>query len=829
MDKKSSSRVKRELEGIVMSVLPKIPYTMRKNKSQIVSMRGINYSNVTQDGDIADSKGISARSYPYITTRKEREKQGQYSNVTAMTVFNNKIVVVADGKLYWGGQEIGELTPGEKQFAPINSKLCIMPDKKYFDSRTMTLEDMGAEAHSLGAVFTKNSVTLDDWWTQRAWGYGCEISDNSITFPKRVYASRIGDGTRLRVFTEYFSETNNNNVTESIARIYIEGQRALGMVKYKKSHIIEDGVYKYERVTFTDGFDTSDLAVGDWLWLGGERHRIERKFSDSSLDCMVYRFHLFHTNSLNASRWGWTSSMVKNTSEKEDELYKIEALPDFLFDSDYIYFNIDGNVIFKPNHSKRAAEKRTLNVDYKYSLEDYVLKEFYNDYLKNGIYDCDLATVGWDVDLTEKLTVGQEVMLKDRAGNVFKAETSAITENSITFVDGTVIDEAFDGNLPTYNLSIYVSEWDDGSEEIKNLGKYFKKGDCVTISGSTENDMSFIVDGIDGLKLTASAEIFVEGGDTRFIMIERRIPDFDYICSSENRIWGCSNKDNTIYASALGDPTNFFVNTGISTDSYAVAVGSEGRFTACCRFGSSVLFWKETKLHKVLGSYPAEYTLYSYDFEGVQEGSHKSLQIINEVLYYKGIHGIYAFDSSPTLISSNFGDRYFTDAVAGVDGDSYYISMRGEDERDYLFVYETLPGLWVLEDDVKVFDFARIGKDMYMLTESGEFYLCGAKDTETDMEWLVQLTPFYETVEGRKTYSRLLLRVELPQGSFLRVEVRADGRAWREAGKIVGKRQDVVPVLIPVNRCDKFEIRLSGKGKCTVMSILREFYVGGEK
>ena len=83
----------------------------------------------------------------------------------------------------------------------------------------------------------------------------------------------------------------------------------------------------------------------------------------------------------------------------------------------------------------------------------------------------------------------------------------------------------------------------------------------------------------------------------------------DYICSFENRIYGCSSSANTIYASALGDPTNFFDYTGISTDSYAVAVGSEGEFTGCIGYGGSVLFFKEDAIHRLMGSFPAEYAL----------------------------------------------------------------------------------------------------------------------------------------------------------------------------------------------------------------------------
>ena len=101
---------------------------------------------------------------------------------------------------------------------------------------------------------------------------------------------------------------------------------------------------------------------------------------------------------------------------------------------------------------------------------------------------------------------------------------------------------------------------------------------------------------------------------------------------------GCGGT--TIWASALGDPTNFYVYDGLSTDSYAVAVGTDGAFTGCVAYGSTVLFWKEDCVHKVLGNYPAQYEIYTYTVPGVQEGSEKSLCIINETLFYKGRSGV---------------------------------------------------------------------------------------------------------------------------------------------------------------------------------------------
>ena len=382
------------------------------------------------------------------------------------------------------------------------------------------------------------------------------------------------------------------------------------------------------------------------------------------------------------------------------------------------------------------------------------------------------------------------------------------------------------GSKATFTKStMKVSGWTD-------LTTLFKAGDAVTMTGCTtekENNKDFVIVSVMADTITVTDNTFKEATEaSTAITIERKIPDMDFICESENRLWGCSSDEQTIYASSLGDPTNFYAYEGLSTDSYALAVGTEGAFTGCCKLTSSVLFWKETKLHKILGSYPAEYSLYTYDIEGLQKGCHKSLQVINEVLFYMGLHGVYAYTGgTPSLISANFGDHAFTDAVAGNDGDSYFLSLR-EGEDIHFMVYETRNGIWVREDGTEALDFARIGKDMYFLTSDGTVWLADGREDDPEIEWMAQFTPFYETIEGRKSYSRLMLRLELPKGSWLTAEVRCDGGLWKECGKVVGRENDVVPLRIAVNRCDKFEIRLRGKGPCTILSMLREFRVGSD-
>jgi hypothetical protein len=449
----------------------------------------------------------------------------------------------------------------------------------------------------------------------------------------------------------------------------------------------------------------------------------------------------------------------------------------------------------------------------------------------------------------------------DYAGfHIFKAGDSIKIVGSKNNVDSYVVEKA-DINTITFkgdsDIQKEESIWTEfeiwTAEEGNTTFSEFKKGDAVTISGCNtypQNDITFVINSLSGAGIYASADIFTESAESAesaVITISRKVPDLDFICESENRLWGCNSAENTVYVSALGDPTNMYAYEGVSTDSFATAVGSEGDFTGCCKYGSSVLFFKEDRIHKFLGSYPAEYTLYSYEVDGVQAGSEKSLVVINEVLYYKGTYGVYAYDGGvPRLISECFGDRSFYNAVAGTDGVNYYISMKDDKDASkgqwYLFVYNTQTGMWVLEDHIQSRDFARVGRTLYYLDDGGNVWSLDngctvdkevktvdeeVKTVDKPIEWMVQFTPFYETIEGRKSYSRILMRAEVPLGSYIELKIRCDDGRWAELGRIVGKMRGVVPIRIPINRCDKFELRLEGKGECTIHSMLREYYVGG--
>ena len=140
--------------------LPSLKYAEQKTKQQIVEFLGINFSDNFTDGNFSACRNLSTRRYPYLSTRLRRLPVGAYVSPTAVTAWN-KLVVVDGTSLIYDGNVVGTVTAGEKQFAVVNTKLVIWPDKKYLDLNTSTLHELGASAEKANAVVTTDSITRE--------------------------------------------------------------------------------------------------------------------------------------------------------------------------------------------------------------------------------------------------------------------------------------------------------------------------------------------------------------------------------------------------------------------------------------------------------------------------------------------------------------------------------------------------------------------------------------------------------------------------------------------------------------------------------------------
>ena len=370
----------------------------------------------------------------------------------------------------------------------------------------------------------------------------------------------------------------------------------------------------------------------------------------------------------------------------------------------------------------------------------------------------------------------------------------------------------------------------------------FKKGDAITFSGMStsvtdfetgednniqnaiiekinyaENKMWF-AEGVIHYPTSDYAD-FTDTGETSLgFTILREVPDLDFILEYNNRLYG--TKGNTIMASKLGDPTNWFCyGTGTADSSYAVDVSSDGDFTGIAPFPDHIVFFKENCIHKLYGYKPSNYQLITTMCLGLERGSHKSAVLVNGSLFYKSREGIMIYTGSvPYLISQNFGRKRFDSVAAGTDYVKYYVSMRDIDRNKWcLFVYDIDRALWHLEDDTHALGFAHVGRElMYSDSDKGQIMAVYADDADEEgpIEWYARFGEYDE-------YSKIEMRLKMEEHSQLNVWISVDGGAWERVYHLDTFFKRTVEMPIIPRRCDKFEILLAGEGYVKIESMVR--------
>jgi hypothetical protein len=374
------------------------------------------------------------------------------------------------------------------------------------------------------------------------------------------------------------------------------------------------------------------------------------------------------------------------------------------------------------------------------------------------------------------------------------------------------------------------------------IGKPFSVNDGVTIVGSDIPDLnaSMVIwaKGDDYIVVTGILDKVTTQNNS--IMVTRTMPNMDFVIESENRLWGCrygtdinGNIVNEIYASKLGDFKNWNCFMGISTDSYAASLGSDGQFTGAITHLGYPIFFKENCMHKVYGNYPANYQIQTTACRGVQKGCEGSLAIVNEVLYYKARSGICAYDGSlPQEMSSALGEISYDNAVGGVLGNKYYISMSDADEKYHLFVYDTLKGMWHREDDTQAWDFCNCRGDLYYIDYATKQIrtIKGTGVTETDEIAWVAITGVIGTDSPDKKYiSRMDVRMSLQVGTRVVISAEYDSSGqWEHLFTMAGTSLRSFAVPIRPKRCDHLRLRIEGYGDAKIYSICKTIEQGSD-
>lgn len=320
--------------------------------------------------------------------------------------------------------------------------------------------------------------------------------------------------------------------------------------------------------------------------------------------------------------------------------------------------------------------------------------------------------------------------------------------------------------------------------------------------------------------------------DTESFSVTRKMPMTDFLFEHENRLWGCrygkaNNGEfvNEIYASKLGDFKNWNSFQGISTDSYIASCGTDGKWTGAVKALGYPLFFKENCLHKVYGSYPAEYQMQTIPCRGVQEGCENSLAVVNEVLFYKSRGGVCAYDGSlPSCVSEALGNESYSKAVAGGCGNKYYISMQDGGGAWSLFCLDTQKGFWHREDALQVDAFCRVGDELFYIEHDAPWIRTmpngKGEPLEGRVPWYAETGVLGADSPDHKYLSRITVRLSMAVGTSVRFFAEYDSCGSRELlASVMGNRLNSVSVSLRPRRCDHLRLRIEGEGEAKLFSI----------
>lgn len=373
------------------------------------------------------------------------------------------------------------------------------------------------------------------------------------------------------------------------------------------------------------------------------------------------------------------------------------------------------------------------------------------------------------------------------------------------------------------------------------IGAGLSVGDGVEISGIkiTTTSGEDVLNGTKIIQAVTNNSITVVGQistqqtqEDRTITVKRKAPDLDFICEHDNRLYGCNSSKHEIYACALGNPKRWNAFEGVSTDSYAVTVGSDGNFTGCIAFMGYVLFFKEESILKLYGTKPSNFQLTTYPYRGVAAGCDKTLTIVNETLYYAANNAVMRFDGAiPESISDKLGNLQNEAGTAGFYEDRLYISLKDKTHGKSLYVYDTKLQMWFREDSLYMkYAVHGDGNLIYINEADKKMYLIKDINGSEKVKWYAVSGKQTDGSMNRKRISKLQMMVDCPKGTLFEIFISYDGSPlWERVYTKTDHERSSEQVSINPRKCNYFRYKIQGVGDFKLLGISKTVQIVGTR
>lgn len=376
----------------------------------------------------------------------------------------------------------------------------------------------------------------------------------------------------------------------------------------------------------------------------------------------------------------------------------------------------------------------------------------------------------------------------------------------------------------------------------------FNSGDSIVISGcSTAANNTCVIGGshdfaddnaiVSAVVKTVSSDklelllynknggkaLFKSAQENGAVTVKAYIPDMDHVCVHNNRLWGTSENGEYLYASKLGDCTNFNSFQGLGDDSWYCRIGTAGKFTGICSYRTSVVAFKRNFIHHVYGDAPKNFSVPKQTMTGCIDG--RSIAELGGVLYYLSAGGFCAYSGGePYKIAPQLTEVYVA-CAAGADENKYYAAAKKSNGACDVLVYDPSRNIWHREDDTEFIGFVRYGGSLYAASDMGVWEFCSS---DRCPNWSFTLNPITYNSFLHKAPDSLRLRIDSDSDTEAAVSISHDGGDFIEYTKIKGKGFAVHRIPIRFKKCDSFTIRVEGNGYAVIHGLEATTYQGGK-
>ena len=129
------------------------PYLQQRgrNRSITTDFRGLNLSQGIGDGEWAWMQNMDTRESPAVARRQKRVHVATLNKPNGLCA-TDRLCFVDGVKFYYNGFYYGDVEDSEKTLVPMGAKIAIFPDKKLFDTTTLSFTDMEQKNVSSGTV-----------------------------------------------------------------------------------------------------------------------------------------------------------------------------------------------------------------------------------------------------------------------------------------------------------------------------------------------------------------------------------------------------------------------------------------------------------------------------------------------------------------------------------------------------------------------------------------------------------------------------------------------------------------------------------------------------